>query len=81
MTMEYTTEARCNLIGYTTKTQRNINAYNEKSTGLIYVNGYSCVFGCLYPLNQIEFRKTILLILIAFATKNNFITNAIKHIL
>ena len=45
------------------------------------MNGHSYVFSCLNPLNQIEFRKTILLIPLAFATKNNLITNAIKHIL
>ena len=39
------------------------------------MNGCSYVFGCLYPLNQIEFRKTILLTPIAFATKNNLIAN------
>ena len=45
------------------------------------MNGHSCVFGCLYPLNQIEFRKTILLIPLAFATKNNLISQYIENII
>ena len=59
--------SRCNLIGYITETKRNVNAYNRNSTGSTYVNGHSCVFACFHSLNQIEFRKTILLIPIALA--------------
>ena len=66
MTMEYTMFSSCNLIGYATEIQRTQQKLNVTSThttenqrGSIYMNGYSYVFGCIHPLNPIEFSKTI----------------------
>ena len=75
---------------YTSRWNLNVTSTNTTNTNVSttntmsdpgHMNGYSYVFGYFYSSNQIEFRKTISLIRIAFASEYNFISQYIENII